>query len=555
MTLEDNGAPGRVPFIEWSRRVPEPKSGTLDFDRFPFQRELYEQTTEEREVVVKKATQVGISTLLVRWAMYWPDQAGLTALYIFPRERQLNDFSATRIGPTIAASDYLRGRVAESDVQKTMLKQIGSGYLVLRGSESLAGLQSVDADVLVLDENDLLVQDHVPDAERRLGASDHGLIRRVGVPSLPGFGIADLYGESDRRSWHVRCAACSERQRLSFQQNVDVDRLLRVCRRCRRELDVRDGEWVAEYPDRDVRGYHVPRLIVPRLDVAALVRSSRDSDPSRRQAFFNKDLGEEYAQEDARLTAAVIEAAQRDYLCVGTYDGSNPVTMGVDVASVRGIHVRISEHFANGEKRAVFLGEVDGFEALVELVERYGVHQCAIDSQPEHRLARGFAERFPGRVFLVSYAGASALEPFSVDLDRRRVTVSRVDLIDEALELIRRQKNLLPRRLPVDYVQHLQSVIRILDRDPAGRPRSRYHSIASDDYLHAEVFDVVAFKLLGFHALVDEISEPEYVSIEEALPGFRRSDLSWHFGDDPDYYPGPAEPSIGSIADRDVYGW
>jgi hypothetical protein len=36
-----------------------------------------------------------------------------------------------------------------------------------------------------------------------------------------------------------------------------------VRRKCRRRLDVRAGEWVATYPDRDVRGYHLPKLVVP----------------------------------------------------------------------------------------------------------------------------------------------------------------------------------------------------------------------------------------------------------------------------------------------------
>ena len=71
-----------------------------------------------------------------------------------------------------------------------------------------------------------------------------------------------------------------------------------------------------------------------------------------------------------------------------------PITMGVDVASVRGLHVRISEHFDSGEKRALFIDEIQGFEGLCELMDRYGVHMCAIDAQPERRLARAFAERF-----------------------------------------------------------------------------------------------------------------------------------------------------------------
>src|SRR5688500_18945305 len=77
-------APKQLPFIDWSLLIPEPKTGRLDFDRFPFQREIYEATASEREVVIKKAAQTGMSALLARWALYWPEQTGATGLYVFP---------------------------------------------------------------------------------------------------------------------------------------------------------------------------------------------------------------------------------------------------------------------------------------------------------------------------------------------------------------------------------------------------------------------------------------------------------------------------------------
>ncbi len=176
-------------------------------------------------MVIKKATQVGVSAYCVRWAIYWAEQVGLTALYVFPYQRQLADFSAARVRPLLAESRSSAIALADGGVRNAGLMQIGRGYLYLRGSESVADLQSVDADVLVLDEYDLLAADHIPDAERRLGASEYGFIRRVGVPSLPGFGIAELYERSDRRRWHVRCDSCNERQPVSFAENIDRERL------------------------------------------------------------------------------------------------------------------------------------------------------------------------------------------------------------------------------------------------------------------------------------------------------------------------------------------
>src|SRR4051812_7222121 len=91
----------QIAFSEWAQKVPEPK-GPLSFTRFPFQRELYQSGFAEREMVVQKGTQVGVSAFLIRWTLFWCDTRGATGLYIFPRERQLLDFSDARIRPLIA---------------------------------------------------------------------------------------------------------------------------------------------------------------------------------------------------------------------------------------------------------------------------------------------------------------------------------------------------------------------------------------------------------------------------------------------------------------------
>ena len=57
---------------------------------------------------------------------------------------------------------------------------------------------------------------------------------------------------------------CGEWQALTWAENVDLTRGIRVCRACRQgPLDVAQGEWVASHPGRSTRGYHVTKLILP----------------------------------------------------------------------------------------------------------------------------------------------------------------------------------------------------------------------------------------------------------------------------------------------------
>ena len=256
----------RASFLDWAMKVPESK-GPLNFARWPFQKELYEQGFDDKEVVVMKATQLGMSAWLVRWALCWADMHAARVLYIFPRERQLLDFSDGRIKPLILG-EYLRTRVPPASVMNKTLKSVGLGICYFRGSEAEAGLESIDADALALDEHDLLVQAHIPIAERRVGGQDSlGLIRRVGFPTISEHGIHKEYKKTDQREWLVKCEACGEWQAVTWAENVDLERGIRVCRVCRKPLDVAIGEWVASYPDRQVRGYHVTKLILPSPDI------------------------------------------------------------------------------------------------------------------------------------------------------------------------------------------------------------------------------------------------------------------------------------------------
>jgi hypothetical protein len=533
-------------FTDWALRVPEPRSGRLNFELFPFQREMYAEGAAEREGVVMKSTQIGVSAWASRWALYQSDVLGRTGLYVFPTQRDVHDFSTARIKRLFDASDYLRGRQRATDPSNKGLVGIGGGMVYFRGSQARRGLDAVDADYVVFDEYDMLAHENIPDAERRVtGPLSAGLIRRVGVPTIPGWGIARLFDESDQRRWRVKCGACGDWQTIDFDRNVDTATATRVCAACRNSLDVGAGEWVADFPDRDVRGYHVTRLIAPTADIGAIIAASRKRTGYERQAFFNKDLGVPWAPEEGRLSLAALLAAQSlaEFVMSENYAGDNLVTMGVDVASTRALHVRISEHLPRGRKKGIFIGEVDDFIGLERLMERFRVRMAAIDHLPEGRLARAFVERFPGRAYVVAYN--TAVQPRGADVinvhfDMRFATVQRLAAIDATTEMIRQQRNLLPLDLPDDYIDHLQALVRSAEQDPLGNQHVTYHATGPDDYAQAEVYDLLAGELWQLQQNVDDASRETFVALDELVefPRSRLSDL-----DDP-YVPGPREPDF-----------
>ncbi len=503
-------------FREWSELAPEPR-GPLDFNRFAYARELYEQwAVTDREACFVKANQVGLSTWALRFALYHADVYAHTVLLTMPTDRMLASFSRRRIRPVIRSSAHLLERIPERAVDNVGERQVGAGWLICRGTQQ--PVEEIAADALVADELDLSDQDNLEASERRVsGPQSAGLLRRISIPTLPGYGISAAFESSDQRVWVVKCRACNEHNPMrgaeAFAANVDAEQLAIVCRKCRKRLDVQAGEWVPTFPNRDVRGYHVPRLIVPGVRLDQLLANSRKIRPDQRQAFYNRDLGEPYAPSEHRLSIDQIRACVDDELRLLPSlhpDLNRFVCMGVDVAGVRALNVVVEEILDDRNTgRRVFVGEIEdsadgtAFEELCALMDRYGVGLAVIDRAPERRFAEAFVNAFPGRALMCGYftpqpGSRSDVQSWYVDEAARLVTVWRTLAIDATLERFRVGAVRLPplESLPPNYPAHLGAVVRQNVELAGGQVRAEYRSIGPDDYLHAETYCLVAVELL-----------------------------------------------------------
>lgn len=544
--------------MAWSRLAPEPKVGALNFEDFPYLTELYsDEVAELEECIFEKSTQVGMSSQGWRWAMRRAQQFGDTSLYIFPTADHVTDFGDSRIEPSIEASDFLQAQIPPGYVRKKELKRIGGGWLYLRGSNSRAGAQSVDADSVTFDEYNELDQSNVPQIERRLsGARQAGRtprIRRMGIPTGPGEGIDAYFAESDRRRWHVTCPACGDEQPLDWWKNVrwrnpgvegvqrgghdefanmrDVESAWRACRSCDASLEeaIRGGRWIATNPDSSLRGYHVARLIVPRCDLKAMVLASRQTSPAQVIAFYNNDLGLAYAPTETSLDEEAILAACSEggelqeavRLGPGIYR-----TAGIDVASERDFNVRVSELHPDG-RYAVWIGTCSSWSEVYELLVRLHVTFFAIDANPERRTARGLIAKLPGRGVLVEYAGPDK-PAFAYKELENIVRVNRTEAIDAMMDSIRFLRNKPLRKPPAGYVEQLMAPRRRSQLNKKEQVVRTYVSMGPDDYAHAEVFDLVAGEMLAMRQQAGELVEDRPVSDQEI--GFERGELDQPFG-------------------------
>lgn len=608
---EEQEREDRKTLRSYAEDIPIPGIGPIRWEDFPFQEEWYsEEVANAREVVIAKSAQVGASEFSWRFAVRGVDQLGVTGMYIFPTAEHVREFGDERIEPAIQESKYLLGRIPAKYVKTKSLKRIGRGFLHLRGSNSKAGAQSVAAQLLVFDEYDLLDQTNLVQIERRIsGAMQIGRrpqVVRLGYPYTPNDGIDAKWKASDQRVWHVVCKSCGQEQPLVWEENLrwsvpgyheghtkqepkgdssrplrvmrpgddvfddreDVEEAWRVCRGCEASLEdsgpfvkdgaLRKGRWIPRFPGRPIIGFHAWRGMVPVTDLIALVKASRLTKEAERETFYVLDLGRPYVGGSASLTDDdLMAAALLGEAPAASYNGLNPTTMGVDIGDEKGIHVRVDEQLPAGPRgglnprRALWIGTVTSFEEVAGLIDRFGVHVCVVDANPERRYARLLRGVYPGRVLLCEYGGPFE-DPLKLTTDDAgvplQVRVNRTDAIDGMMDSIRQGRNrpLLPQFLPAGWMAQMKALVRKQDTDTKGRPYRHYVTTGTngDDFAHADVYALVAtemWRALG--AAQRRLVEAQGRPMTNREVGMQGVNLSGLGNGDVDYRPGFGEPT------------
>lgn len=493
---------GALDLLSWSRAYRVEAAGPLDFDRFPFQRDIYEAFGDRslRSVEVMKASQCGISAAGVSLALYAAEVWEANVVYVLPGFEDAHDFSDTRVATAIRRSAYLRSRVRSTNNKG--LKQVGEAFVYFRGSGSEQQALSIPADVLVLDEYDALDQRQVPMFLRRLSSpTSMKLVRAFSNPSFPEHGIHARYLRSDRRHWLVRCPRCRKEAPIGWEVGedhfVDEERSALACGRCRGRLSakvVAAGRWVAQDPGAGGRGYHISKLIVPGQDIAELLTEHHRTDEDSVRIHYNCDLGLPYAPRGGSLSREQVLACRRDDT-PDHHDGPVWVTAGVDVGKV--LHVRISRRGEQGVALPLYLGTIESFEELGALWRRHNVNFGLVDERPEERKAREFVKEFRGRCMLVRWSSEEQRDELVVDVEHDLVIARRTAACDRLVAEIESQTRLLPRDLPRDYLSQVTAPHRVTELTRRGQKVARYVKERADHYFFAEVHDLLAREARG----------------------------------------------------------
>ncbi len=475
------------PLARWAINKIRLEGRPFSFAGHEYLRTIYDDTSPH--VVLSKAAQIGGTTWAILRSLH-ACLSGLNVIYFFPTRTDVLDFSRSRVNPLLADNEFLSRKMMDTDTAG--LKRIGDAHLYLRGMQSTVGMKSVPADMIVFDELDEATPEAKAMARERLAHSDYKRIIELSNPSLPEYGIDEAYQKSDQRHWTLKCPACGAWTALEREFPVKLGQEVRIilprpdgtffhaCPKCGGELDLAAGEWVADYPGRDIHGYRISQLFSSKVDPGEILTEYRTTRfPDR---FYNLKIGIPWADLERRLDVPTILS-----LC-----GPDPMPesvrggcfMGVDTG--KDLHVVILRGDPNEPRKQnlVHLGVYRDFSELDDLLRKFGVCRCVIDGLPETHATRQFAERHSGLVFM-NFFNENQRGSMKWDREGLTVVVNRTEALDASRAAVREKKIVLPAPSPMveTFARHMAADAKILEEDEqTGAKKYRYIRTGEDHF-------------------------------------------------------------------------
>lgn len=424
-------------------------------DRTPYLREIMDAlsvTSPVQRVVLMFGAQLGKTEVGLNWIGYVMDHAPAPMLVVTPTLEVRKRWVRQRLDPMLSETPVLRGIVdarSKRDAGNSEdMKDFPGGMLVLGGANSPASLASMPIRFVLCDEVDRFPWevgqegDPLGLIDERTKTFPRRKVCLVSTPTVKGLSrIEREYDASDQREYHVPCPHCGEYQVLRWRHDDGnyglihskaTGRVFYACRHNGCEIDehhkpamLAAGRWIARYPERKVRGYHLNGLYSPLglgFTWAELWRDwqAAHGDTSNLKRFINTTLGEVWEEEGESADGLALITRLEDYPDTPPW---NIITAGVDVQKDR-LEATIVGWGEDEESWHIDHIILDGDTALPDVwddlhdaLSDAGVHYAAIDSGYNTSMVYAFVET---RRWCVAIKGVTGLGRPLIEDERKR---------------------------------------------------------------------------------------------------------------------------------------
>ncbi|KKN56847.1 hypothetical protein LCGC14_0568290 [marine sediment metagenome] len=436
-----------------------------------------------------KSAQIGWSTLAILKTFYGLAFRNLNCIYCLPTFDDVHDFVPSKVDNMITNNPVLAKLVHTSDA--ITKKQIGNNFIWYRGTHGKKAAIMHTSDLNIYDEYDASNIEVVDLYASRLQKSKYKGEWFFSNPIRPG-GIDAKYEMSDKRHWMIKCSRCNHYQALDYWKNIDKDKMVYMCQHCKMELNEEDrrvGEWIAEYENREMHGYHINQLMAPWVTARELVYLEETKTP---QYFYNMILGLPYIEKDETVDKELILQNIKT-------DKNNKLrnAMGVDVG-YRELHYVVGNHAGIFET-----GTIKGEKIWKQLEQKIIKYNpiTVIDANPDPYPRRKLVPKYRNQVFVCFYKHNSQRKELiewgqddkrgHVYVDRNQMISSIIyDFIDKKLPFTtdgRTPQVYLEQNLD-EYCKHWQNIYKVTEEDRFGMLYSEWKHSGPDHFVHATAY-------------------------------------------------------------------
>lgn len=475
------------------------------------------------DVAIKKCAQVGLSELSIRMSLAWCCMSDYRKMaYILPTSKFAGEFSSTRFDPAIKSSSYVSG-VVSKEVDNTTVKQIGTCFMVMRGTSGTTAAISIDLDWLLIDEKDFCNQEVLGSFVSRLQHSDLKMNTDFSTPTLPKYGISALYDESTQGRYMVRHSRCEKWVAPVFFKDVvipgfdsdlmdfgkgdrfhsGIDAAYVSCPACRAAIDWRDfcdpdrRVWVHTYPDRSKKGYHVVPWDVPKYNTLPDVLGSIGL-YKLKSDWVNFRLGLEHSSADNSFVMENIDTFKdgRGYALSGLAGaGVKGVFIGADLGKTSWLMVGVPNKWGGmtvicAEKVDVS-GVVDANLGVFvrDTFRKLHGRRVIVDAAPNYETAMYLHKKLPeGQAYGAYYGGEkkNTLDVHSFNDATGVVTLDRVGSFDDTAKAVNTGAIRFADVACLDLVkEHLGNIKKLRAGKAGGGVTESWVSTGPDHFAHA----------------------------------------------------------------------
>ena len=445
----------------------------LDFTDHPFLWDIFWDMTPVQ--AIRKAAQVGMSTLANIKMMWVAKNLGTDIIYSLPAMSDVHDFVGGKTNRLINANPIFKEWT--NDIDSIEQKKLGNHIIYFRGTWTERSALSIPADIYIGDEVDRSKQDVVTQFETRLQHSKFGWRWYFSNPSAPGVGVDKYWEQSDQKYWFVECEYCGHDWYLTMENIMGTPAYF-GCTKCKKELNRREGRWVQRWADKKVSGYQISLLMCPWVSAQAVLDRKKSYTDEQ---FCNFVLGVPYVGKGNVLSQPLLfqNLTQR----------VNPQ----DCRPIIGVDTGVDIRYTIGNKYGLFyFGECKDYSELEKLLNRWSDAIMVIDQGGDIIGPRKLREKYPNRVFLCFYRQDKKNdELISWDDDKGTVQADRNKCIQLVVD------EFTEKRIPIygtdsewwDYWIHWSHVYRVEDyNENTGMTKFTWMRSDRDDWVQATVY-------------------------------------------------------------------